>query len=241
MSSASERLFERHYYSRPSFTDGTLEFHRMIRDALGPVKRILEVGAGPANATSRFLSSLAPVTGVDVSDDIESNGALSAAQVFDGVTLPFADETFDGCVSNFVLEHVEDPARHLSEVARVLRPGAAYVFRTPNLFHYVAGASRLLPHRVHVHTANRLRSLSADAHEPWKTFYRANCRSVLRRLAPPAGLRVTDLRVVEKEPSYARASVVLFYPMMAYERLVNASALLEDFRATIFGVLRKHT
>jgi SAM-dependent methyltransferase len=239
MSFASERLFDRYYYSQPSFTDGTREFHHMIRGALGTVENILEIGSGPPNPTSTFLSSFAPVTGVDVSHDIESNAALSAALVFDGVTLPFVDESFDACVSNFVLEHVEHPAAHLSEVARVLRPGAPYVFRTPNLFHYVAGASRLLPHRVHVHMANRLRSLSADAHEPWQTFYRANSRGVLRRLASGAGLTVSDLRVVEKEPSYARSSVALFYPMMLYERTVNSTSLLEDFRATIFGALRK--
>jgi hypothetical protein len=47
------------------------------------------------------------------------------------------------------------------------------------------------------------------------------------------------LETIEKEPSYARVSAALFYPMMAYERLVNSYPRLGTFRVNILGVLQK--
>lgn len=52
-------------------------------------------------------------------------------------------------------------------------------------------------------------------------------------------LDVAVLRTIEKAPSYGMASRLLFYPMMAYERLVNSSELFAGWRANILAVLRK--
>lgn len=231
-------LFERYYHNQPGFLDGTAEFHALCEKWLGRGK-ILEIGAGPSNQTSDFLATLGPTWGIDVSGEVADNRALQEGLVYDGVTLPFEDASFDGCVSNYVLEHVEVAERHLHEVSRVLRPGGHYVFRTPNLGHYVAIGSRLLPHIVHTGIANKLRRLPDDAHEPWPTFYRLNRRSTISAASSAAGLRVVELRMIEKEPYYARSSALLFYPLMAYERLVNSGKWGEPFRANIFGVLEK--
>jgi SAM-dependent methyltransferase len=232
-------LFERFYYSRPGFIQGTPEFHAMIAAAVPSGARMLEIGSGPPNETTTFLASIGPVTGVDVSAEHVGNPALAAAHVFDGRTLPFPDGHFDACVSNYVLEHVEDPRVHFREVARVLRPGGTYLFRTPNLWHYVALASRLLPHAAHLALANRLRGHGDDAHDPWPTFYRANTRRAVRTFAASAGLRVGELRMVEKDPSYGAKGAIFFYPMMAWERVVNSSDAFAPVRANIFARLVK--
>ena len=49
----------------------------------------------------------------------------------DLTALPFGDASLDGVASQDVLEHVADHARALREVARVLRPGAPFVFTVP--------------------------------------------------------------------------------------------------------------
>jgi hypothetical protein len=61
----------------------------------------------------------------------------------------------------------------------------------------------------------------------------------LRRFAAQSGLTPVELRMVEKKPSYARSSPLLFFPMMFYERLVNSSEMFAVPRAAIFGVVRK--
>ena len=56
------------------------------------------------------------------------------AEVFRGIgeKLPFADNSFDIVASYQVLEHVQDPAQVMAEVARVLKPGGVFHFSTPN-------------------------------------------------------------------------------------------------------------
>ncbi|MBP9681842.1 MAG: methyltransferase domain-containing protein [Bacteriovorax sp.] len=99
-------------------------------------KKVLEVGCG-VGAQSEILLRRFPdlhLTGIDLSDK-----QLSAAQTSLGnlefaknrykleemsaEDLKFEAESFDGAFLCFVLEHVPDPRRVLSEVRRVLSPG----------------------------------------------------------------------------------------------------------------------
>jgi SAM-dependent methyltransferase len=232
-------LLDRYYYSRSDFTDGTTEFHRMCSRNIGAGSRILEIGAGPTNRTSAHLAGIGMVTGVDVSPEVLQNEALSTAYVYNGSCLPFSDNDFDACVADYVLEHIRNPSEHFAEVARVLKPGGTYCFRTPNLWHYVSFMSFILPHSFHRGLANRLRGLGNDAHEPWPTVYAANSPGAIRKHCKAAGLEVVQLRMVEKEPSYGHLSVLMFYTMMCYERVVNAWPALDGLRINIFGMVRK--
>ena len=115
----------------------------------------------------------------------------------------------------------------------------AYVFRTPNLYHFIPLVSRLAPHRFHQAVANRLRNLPREAPDPYRTYYRLNSRGAITRAATRTGLHARELRMVEKEPSYGMASKVLFLAFMLYERAVNSSELLAGLRVNIFGVLER--
>ena len=234
-----ERAIARHYNRARGFVDGTTEFHRLCEAAIPPGSRLLEIGSGPSNASSDFFATRGTLTGLDIDPAVRGNRALTQAEVFDGGRFPFADATFDACVSNYVVEHVPNPPGHLDEVRRVLRPGGVYVLRTPNRFHYVALISASTPHWFHELVANRVRGLPEDAHAPYPTCYAMNTRSALRRLATASGLELEVLKMVEKEPMYGLASRLTFYPFLAYERMVNATERLGGLRANIFAVLRK--
>jgi SAM-dependent methyltransferase len=201
---------------------------------------ILEVGAGPTNPTSAFLATLGVLRGVDACDEALANAHLLEARLTrpDG-TYTYDNETFDAAVSNYVVEHVADPRTHLGEIRRVLRPGGRYLFRTPNLFHYVAIVSRFTPHSFHLLVANKLRALPDDNHDPWPTIYAMNTPAAVRRLAAETGFEVEELRLVEKEPSYGMYARPLFLLFMAYERAVNATDLLASLRCNLFVVLRR--
>jgi SAM-dependent methyltransferase len=233
-------LFHR-YYPKPRYEGGTLPFFRLCRTQIPTGAEILEIGSGPSNPTSEMLSSIGTVTGLDIDPDVKNNRWLSNACVFDGKQMPFADQSFDACTSDWVLEHVEHPAAHFTEVARVLRPGGVYCFRTPNLFHYVSMGARLMPHSMHLMLANRLRSLKADAHDPYPTWFRSNTRGSIRKLCSAAALEIPSINMIEPEPAYGRAHPLLFYPMMAYERILNSSERLSMLRNTMLVVARKPT
>jgi hypothetical protein len=100
-------------------------------------------------------------------------------------------------------------------------------------------ASSLLPHSVHLGIANKLRGIEGVAHDPWPTVYRANTRRRLGRLAARSSFIVDALRMIEAEPCYGAAHPMLFYPMMAYERVVNRTELFQSFRVNILGAFRK--
>jgi len=234
-----QRYLERFYNPANGWMDGTSEFHALCREKIPRAGRILEIGAGATNPTSAFLASIGDLHGIDPDPDVLSNTALASASVLDSATFPFESASFDACVSNYVIEHIEDPLNHLIEIARILKPAGVYVFRTPNRFHYVAVAGWLLPHWMHDRAANRLRNLSDHAHGPHRTTYALNSRAAIERYARRVGLQVESLRYVEKEPSYGMSSPLLFLAFTAYERLVNASESLAFLRANIFAVLRK--
>lgn len=82
--------------------------------------RVLEIGSG----TGLLQHVVSNYVGTDL--------ALSSAHymyqpfcVCSATTLPFADNTFDGVWSVWVLEHIDDPERMLSEMRRVVKPGGS--------------------------------------------------------------------------------------------------------------------
>src|SRR6266567_785113 len=235
----TDKLFNKYYFSRPEFVDGTTEFHDLLGAHIKSGSSVLEIGAGPQNQTTNYLATLGPVAGADISREVYDNFALTKAHTFDGLQLPFPDNTFDACVSNWVIEHVGDPSVHFREVGRVLKPGGIYCFRTPNRWHYFVLGSWLLPYSVHLHLSPVLRGLPLDGHGPYPTYYRANTFACIRRLCSAAGLSPIALRAIEKEPSYGRYHPVLFYPMMIYERFVNSCNAFRGFRASLLGALQK--
>jgi len=54
---------------------------------------------------------------------VDGYGYPGVHVVCDLAALPFADGSIDGLISEAVLEHVPDPAAHVAEMLRVLRPG----------------------------------------------------------------------------------------------------------------------
>ena len=234
-----QEYLEKYYPASSGWTDGTTEFHDLCSAVIPAGAEILEIGSGPPNPTSEFLATSGIVRGVDIDPDISLNDALLSAHVLTDDTYPFSDNTFDACVSNYVVEHVADPSAHLREILRVLKPNGVYVFRAPNFFHYVSMVSHLTPHWFHLLVANRLRNLPSESHDPYPTQYKMNTRASLEKKAHDAGFEVDEIRFIEKEPMYGLGSKLLFFPFMAYERVVNRFDSLRPLRANILAVLRK--
>lgn len=221
--------------------NGTVIFYDWVRRFTAPDTRILNLGAGPPtrNPLRVFKGEIASVVGADIDPIVLYNDELDDAVVIRDGQLPLEDESFDLILSDYVLEHVEDPGIFMAEAFRVLARGGSFFFRTPNRRHYVATVARLTPHWFHRLVANRARKLPADAHEPWPTFYRLNTGAEVDRAARAAGFSTVDLVMCEAEPSYLVFATVPFLAGVAWERLVNRVDALAPLRANIFGRLQK--
>ena len=97
--------------------------------------RALEVGCGPGHITAMMAATGATVTGVDlVPAMIETARTLHPGLEFieaNAEQLPFADDSFDVVLINFVIHHFALPDVVCTEIRRVLKPGGRFVFAGP--------------------------------------------------------------------------------------------------------------
>ena len=140
--------------SPPLFSDGKAYERLMGRwsqlagtqflDWLGSPKSLkwLDVGCGNGAFTEVLIAHAAPaeVTGVDPSEGqlayarTRPGAKLATFQIAGAQDLPFADKSFDAAIMALVISFVPDPAKAVSEMARVVRPGgmvATYMWDIP--------------------------------------------------------------------------------------------------------------
>lgn len=150
---------------------------------------LLDMGAGNGRHAFEALKRGARVVAFDhlVADLIEARNLMGAMQAEgeapvgglgtgvngDGVTLPFADDTFDCIIAAEVLEHVPDDIAAMDELARVLKPGGRLAATIP----------AWLPERI-------CWALSEEYHAPFVAFghVRIYTEPELRRKLRAAGL-----------------------------------------------------
>jgi len=104
--------------------------------------RWLDVGCGNGAFTEALIGRCAPieVIGLDPSEGqlafARTRPAARSAQfrIGDAQALPFDDDRFDVAVMALVVTYLSDPAKAVSEMARVVRPGgwvATYMWDIP--------------------------------------------------------------------------------------------------------------
>jgi SAM-dependent methyltransferase len=231
------QLIDRRFYAdfRDNWDDEL--FRNAILDFAQREWKVLDLGAGagivrPMNIRGRVRT----VCGLDPDPRVLTNSALDEGYVGIGEHLPFEDESFDLIFSDNVLEHLLNPTVVFREIWRTLKPGGAFLFKTPNRLHYVPTIARLTPHSAHKFV-NRLRGRAHD--DTFPTHYRANSPAAIRRLADETDFEVDQLRLIEGRPEYLRMSALTYVAGLAYERLVNSSTSLSPFRVVMIGRLRK--
>lgn len=85
---------------------------------------VLDLGAGDGSI-AHALTGLRPDLAIEGVDVLIRPRTLIPVKLYDGVTLPFADKTFDYVTIVDVLHHTDDPAAVMREAARVARRGVA--------------------------------------------------------------------------------------------------------------------
>jgi ubiquinone/menaquinone biosynthesis C-methylase UbiE len=99
----------------------------------------IDIGCGPGHLIfdlARQMPDL-QLTGIDMSDEVLVQAETYAAQYGFGErtrykkgsaqTIPFPDGSFDLAISTLSLHHWHEPVAVLNEVARILRPGGAFL------------------------------------------------------------------------------------------------------------------
>ena len=243
---------ERYKRLLPGWRPSGEEFEALLRRYVGPQARVLDLGCGRGGVMELFWRDVRLAVGLDPDhaslvehrtqhpERNEAEGAKDAAITGRmplvcglGDALPFPAESFDLVVALWVLEHLAQPEKVLSEVRRVLIPGGHFIFLTPNAHHPLILFNRFSWAFPAVQRLLVPRLYGRAEADTFRVRYRANTLARLRALAAASGLRVVSLRAIP-DPTYLAFSDWLFAVSVALEGM-----LPEGWGVHVVGDLRK--
>ncbi len=236
----------RHYpesrYGNFSDVDGTIRFYVRVRSLVCPQSVVLDVGCG----RGAFLEDPLPfrrnlqhlkgdcerVVGIDVDPAGHQNSALDEFRLIDGQRWPIEDSSVDVLVSDWVVEHVQDPEGFFSECRRVVKVGGHLCLRTANALSYIGLASRAIPERLQGGLLGRLQP-ARSTEDVFPTVYRCNTAGRLRKAMESASF-ASHVYGHHPEPTY------LTFSPLAYQLGVWQQRVTPRFLAvTLLGFGRK--
>jgi SAM-dependent methyltransferase len=151
---------------------------------------VVDVGCGRgANAQDRddrvFHDLRGPgrrVIGIDLDPVAETNPMIDEFRLIDAsLRWPLEDASVDLAVSDFTLEHVDDPRAFVAELARTLRPGGVFVARTISRYSPLSAAARAVPNDRHSRWLQVLQP-GRQERDVFPTRYLMNSERALRAL-----------------------------------------------------------
>jgi SAM-dependent methyltransferase len=162
----------------------------MAQALAADAKLIVDVGCGrgalvDAPHGGRLLHDLRGagrrVVGIDVDLAAADNPVIDEFRRIEDDRWPLDDGSADLVVCDWVLEHIAEPSTFIAELARVLRPGGAFLARTVSRRSPVSVAARLVPNNRHGKFVTRLQPTRASV-DVFPTVYRMNDCETLARL-----------------------------------------------------------
>ncbi|HEX6150016.1 class I SAM-dependent methyltransferase [Nocardioides sp.] len=97
-------------------------------------EHVLDVATGPGYVAAAAMGRGAHVVGVDIAAAMVTLARTLRPEIefrqADAERLPFAEDSFDAVLGNFLILHVGSPERVIAELTRVLRPGGRVALST---------------------------------------------------------------------------------------------------------------
>jgi SAM-dependent methyltransferase len=169
---ADARLEEDHWW----YVGRRKLFARLILQmGLSPGEPVLDVGTS-AGTNLRMLRDIGfdNVTGLDFSEDAIRHCAekgLGTVRQGDITAMPFPDASFSLVIASDIIEHVDDDAQALAEIARVLRPGAKTLITVPAFPSLWGFQDEVSSHKRRYRMDQLMARISAAGLEPGQHFH----------------------------------------------------------------------
>ena len=214
-------------------------YERAVEALLRPEHTLVDGGCGrTAPVLRKYKHKARRLVGVDL---VEFDPATREPGI-DYVAASIGDtgleaESVDLLISRALMEHVEDPAAVFREARRILVPGGHFVYLAPNLWDYGSLAAWMIPNRMHPWIVARTEGRATE--DTFPTYFRANTRRTVRRLARASELEIDSFRYLGQYPAYLAFNPLLFLLGTAYEKVISRFELLGFLRGWILVDLRK--
>jgi len=166
-------------------------------------------------------------------DSLRDHTAYPDKVLASAYRLPFGPRTFDLATANMVVEHIDDPARMLDEIRRVLRPSGHFTFHTPNRASMLIRLASVAPNGLKKLLARVLENRKAE--DVFPTHYRFNRKGDVQLLAEQHGFRVVTLTLVSTTALTSHFGP-LAIPELLWLRLISRPGF-ENWRTNLVGVL----
>ena len=231
------KWIDRRFYPDHQAHWDDLLFRERILSKMSTSSVVLDLGAGAGILPQmNFKGCAARICGIDLDPRVIDNPMLDEGRVADAGRIPYGDGMFDLVLADNVLEHLEQPLDVFREIARVLKPGGYFLFKTPNRRHYVPTIARMMPHGFH-QRFNRMRGREVE--DTFPTVYQANTKRDVAKLALGTAMVVESIDHIEGRPEYLRIAWPAYMLGLFYERFVNANEALAGLRVILVGTLVK--
>jgi SAM-dependent methyltransferase len=237
------RYFPESQFGGYSDIDQLVVFYTRVRSLLEPSFTVLDIGCGrgkhaeerTARSNLKILNDhCQTVTGIDVNPAAEENPFVDQFHLIDANSRwPLPDASVDLAVSDYVLEHVEDPDLFFSECHRVIRPGGYLCMRTTNALSYFGAAARVIPNRLHSTIVQRAYVDPRKEEDVFPIRYRCNTVYAIRRALDRHGFQHC-VYGYQSDPAHFGFSRALYLFGVVHQRLAPRS-----IRTSIFVFARR--
>ncbi len=206
----------------PEFRTGGDFYRDFLKRHLHADAVVLDAGCGDGGILAEFATVPKKIIGVDQNKELlEKNSVVHEKFVANLENLPFENNSIDVIVSQFVLEHVENPEKVFKELFRVLKPGGVFIFLTPNMLNPVMALSKILPHFVHHFLRTTILKKQEETHP---TYYKVNTHKKLVSLGHAAGFERHKI-VRAGNPEYLGFCKPLVPLAIFYEKITDHAPL----------------
>lgn len=228
------QLYCRHLPDEP---DAYTTFLHLADSSCPEGGRVIDLGCGEEEYLTCLQEKAGEVVGVDDRPLSGSYGRYLQADL--NREIPLEAESVDVAASKFLLEHLEDPARFLEAVYKILRRGGLVVLMTPNVLYYPYGLnyflSRLMPQHVRMRLVQLFSGRPPDDIFPVR--YRCNTPRRVREELEKAGFEIVHIRTYS-DCLVSAVTRPLGAIAVAYEKLMEIMGL-QGSRGFIVVAARK--
>lgn len=219
----------------PHFKTGGDFFRKYLKNYINNESIILDAGCGDNGMISEFKSLPKSIIGIDINENLLSKNNIVNKKIISSLEhIPLESNSIDIVISEFVLEHLQNPILAFKEIFRVLKPKGTFIFITPNVINPVMTLSNILPYEWH----KLLRKiLLKKQEEPHPTYYKANTYRKLIKLCKNSGFN--EFQILRAgNPEYLGFCKPLVLPAILFEKLIDNN-FLNIFKMYLIGCFIK--